>query len=84
MLVDVNISLADEVLDLVQPQFQLPILKDRTVRQGIWHTLQAPVVVGDRLNGPRCQRVAIHGVSEPTPDWFRLIRSQLRSDDDPC
>ena len=83
VLVDVDISLADEVLDLVQPRFQLPTIKDHMIGWGIRHTRQAPVVVEVRLNGPCCQRMAIYGVPEPTPDWFRLIRSQLRSDDDP-
>lgn len=67
MLVDVNISPANEVLDLVQPRFQLPILKNRMAGGRIGHTRQAPVVVEDRLNGPCRQRMAIHGVPEAYP-----------------
>ena len=37
VLVDVNIRLANEVLDLVQPRFQLPALKYRIVGWGIRH-----------------------------------------------
>jgi len=38
VLVDVNISLADKVLDLVQSWFQLSALKDRMSLRWIGHT----------------------------------------------
>ena len=45
MLVDVNICLAHKVLDLVQPRFQPPMLKDRISGRRVRHTRQGLVVV---------------------------------------
>jgi hypothetical protein len=42
---NVKICLALEVLDLVQPWFQLSILKDRISGRGIGHGMREPAVV---------------------------------------
>ena len=81
VLVNVNISLANEVLDLVEPRFQLPTLKDRMSGWGGKHTRRVSVVVKARLKAATLATVFGRAPRWPIPDWSRLIRSQLRSDD---
>jgi hypothetical protein len=52
VLVGVKISLAREVLELGQPQFQLPTLKDRISGRGPGHIRRGPMVVKDKSNLP--------------------------------